>query len=470
MTFFWSLTQLPLQFHASISHWLLLPACPHWCSNSHSPPHLHLLCFVKDAGNMRTAIFAQLMVEFLEELRSNGLCCPLPMATRLSLLVCLSIIYFLKHSCQLWYTQTTALLVRLCGISLESSFTWFEVLPASVCEWPGLAGLPHRARQHHRDPEAKVSEIRSRRSSGPQGGNSFAWCIPAFFLHCFQVGISSNEPKSLAGWVQYPCFPWQMGSISHGCCVSLNQTNPGSWAPRSGHRGREGVLWAASAAPVGLLGPGVLSGPFSPSLLSKTAQDPRPRPGVLQFGNGQDVRLQKLRTLTRSSWGGAHRPGGDKRRGRDVACPCLWKSRPRPSRAQQRAAAERPPLSPRRPPARPREGRSREEPGSRAQGCSDPGKRSSRSRMQRSGVQQPVEEPRSPRGPVMWGRRRPMACPSAVAGSRAPGSLVGLPPAPQSWLPSASPFCSLLTTLKPDLLALFLVEVGYMIKLTWSQH
>lgn len=99
VTFFWALIQLPLQFHASISHWFLspgdqpLPACLHWFYHSHYPPFLHFLYFLKDAGNISMTIFIQLMVEFLEELRSNSLCCPLPMVMLLGL-VCLSNIYF----------------------------------------------------------------------------------------------------------------------------------------------------------------------------------------------------------------------------------------------------------------------------------------------------------------------------------------------------------------------------------------
>lgn len=106
--------------------------CLHWFSSSHCPPFFHLSCFLKDVGNLRMVILMQLTVAFLEELRSNPPCCPLPKMTLLSLLVCLSNICFLKHSC-----RCHVLKILLCSIFLQSHSSLplldlRKVLPASI--------------------------------------------------------------------------------------------------------------------------------------------------------------------------------------------------------------------------------------------------------------------------------------------------------------------------------------------------
>lgn len=110
-------------------------ACLYWFSTSHYPPFLHLLYFLRNVGNMRMIIFTQHMVEFVEELMSNLLCCPLPLMPLLSLLVCLFNIYFLKRSCQDHFPQILMCSVSLFAISLKSSFIWLKLLPAGIYRW-----------------------------------------------------------------------------------------------------------------------------------------------------------------------------------------------------------------------------------------------------------------------------------------------------------------------------------------------
>lgn len=112
-------------------------ACLHWSSNSHCPSFFHLLYFLKDAGYMRMVIFMQVLVQFLEDLVSNLLCCPLLLVILLSLSVCLFNTYLLNTHVSMifFFFQNTAVFCQSFGISHIPSFTRFMLLPASVYRW-----------------------------------------------------------------------------------------------------------------------------------------------------------------------------------------------------------------------------------------------------------------------------------------------------------------------------------------------
>lgn len=112
-------------------------ACLHWSSNSHCPSFFHLLYFLKDVGYMRMVIFMQVLVQFIEDLVSSLLCCPLLLVTLLSLLVCLFNTYLLNtHVSVIFFFSK----ILLCSVSLLESHTYRRLLDLRCFQQVSIGG------------------------------------------------------------------------------------------------------------------------------------------------------------------------------------------------------------------------------------------------------------------------------------------------------------------------------------------
>lgn len=194
VTFFWALIQLPLQFHASISHWFLSPGDQHLQVSIDStilsipfPPFLVFSerCWKYEHGNIHAAHgwISWRTEEILFVVLSQWWCfwawCTFPTFT-------------FKTFNQRRFLKILLCSVSLYAISFMSSFTWFKVLPASICGWLCLLCLMKvwSVRSSSRSSCCPVLSLISLTRLKEKLYMMYSWYS---FFSSFSVGISSKD-------------------------------------------------------------------------------------------------------------------------------------------------------------------------------------------------------------------------------------------------------------------------------------